>query len=137
MSLLNIISIVFLFFTFYLLLKKKSYGKAFLYFGGLTYIFVIIYTFIPYIDVNYKSVALFIYFSLLLILFGLLCGSIAFLFKKDNKFSQIISIVSSALLMFLLFNKHGLLSYIYVPVLMYIVQFKFNENFNFTDNIIN
>lgn len=128
MSFLNILSISFLIFTFYLLIKKKSYGKSFLYFGSLTYIFVLLYIFIPYVDSNYKSLTLFIYFSLLLILFGLLCGSIVFLIKNDYAFSQITSIVSSILLMLLLFNKLSLLSYIYIPVLMYIIQFKFNES---------
>lgn len=132
MSFLNILSLSFLIFTFYLLIKKKSYGKSFLYFGSLTYIFVLLYIFIPYVNVNYKSIALFIYFSLLLILFGLLCGSLTFIIKKDDNISQIVSIVSSAIFMLLLFNKQGLLSYVYIPLLMYILQYKFNENLKST-----
>lgn len=134
MSFINILSLLFLIFTFYLLVKKRTYGKSFLYFGGLTYLFVMIYTLLPNISIGYKSIALFICFSLLLIIFGLMCGSITFLIKKEDKVSQIVSIISSSLLMFSLFNKQGLISYVYVPVLMYIVQLKFNENFNFNND---
>jgi hypothetical protein len=128
MSIINILSIVFFIFTFYLLIKKRIYGKAVLYFGGLTYIFVILYTFLPYINPSFKSIGLFVYFSLLLILFGLFCGSIAFIIKKDTNLSQIVAIIASSLLMLILFNITGLLSYIYVPVLMYVIQLKFNES---------
>lgn len=130
MSFIKILSLLFFTFTFFLLIKKKYYNNAYLYFGILTYIFVILYNYIPYINFNYKSIALFIYFSILLILFGMLCGSMTYLIKKNNKMSQIISIISSLCLMIILFNNKGVLSYIYVPVLMYIIQFKFNENFN-------
>ncbi len=134
MSFINILSLLFLIFTFYLLVKKRTYGKSFLYFGGLTYLFVMIYTLLPNISIGYKSIALFICFSLLLIIFGLMCGSITFLIKKEDKVSQIVSIISSSLLMFSLFNKQGLISYKFLNILIYIFSMMFYYIFYFFKN---
>ena len=61
---------------------------------------------------------------MMILLFGLMFGICLKLFNKSNKSSIIASILSSTLLIFILFNIKGYLSYMYIPVLLYMVQNK-------------
>ena len=71
-----------------------------------------------------QSFGIFIVFSMMILLFGLMFGICLKLFNKSNKSSIIASILSSTLLIFILFNIKGYLSYMYIPVLLYMVQNK-------------
>ena len=44
------------------------------------------------------------------------------LFNRSDKLSVIASILSSSLLIAMLFNVKGYLSYMYIPVLLYMIQ---------------
>ena len=55
-------------------------------------------------------------------LFGITFGMLMTMFNKSNKVSKIFAVISSTLLIILLFNTKGYLTYMYVPVLMWVVQ---------------
>ncbi|GAA0704730.1 hypothetical protein GCM10008904_12180 [Paraclostridium ghonii] len=50
--------------------------------------------------------------------------------KKSDKVSTTVSIVSSFLLILVLFNIKGYLTYMYIPVLLYMLQNKVNNKLN-------
>ncbi|SFC92235.1 hypothetical protein [Clostridium uliginosum] len=127
MGLIKVLSIAYLVFTFILMLNKRKTWNAFIVFGIITLIFVMIYGNLPTIPEKYTPVAIFILFSLMITLFGLMNGGIIYLLKRSNKASIIVSIVSSILLMLLIFNKVGFISYIFIPLLLYKGQDEFNK----------
>lgn len=126
MGLVSFLSSFYFVFTVLLIFKKSTMGKTYFLFGILTYIFVIGYSFIPKVPANLQQFGIFIIFSLMILLFGLMFGITVKLFKKSNKASVITSIISSVLLILLVFNTKGYLTYMYVPVLLYMVQNKLN-----------
>ncbi len=126
MGLVSFLSSFYFVFTVLLIFKKSTMGKTYILFGILTYIFVIGYSFIPKVPANLQQFGIFIIFSLMILLFGLMFGITVKLFKKSNKASVITSIISSVLLILLVFNTKGYLTYMYVPVLLYMVQNKLN-----------
>ncbi|MBW6410605.1 hypothetical protein [Clostridium weizhouense] len=130
MGLMKILSIAYLSFTFILMLNKKKTGKTSIVFGVMTLIFVLLYGNLPIIPQKYVSVGIFIVFSLMITLFSLMMGGMIFLIRKSNKISIIISMVSSILLMLLIFNRAGFLSYLFIPILLYKGQDGFNKLMN-------
>ena len=72
-------------------------------------------------------------FSLMILLFGIMFGTTIKIFKKSNKASQITSVVASLILILILFNVVGWMSYMYIPVLLYMLQDKLN---NRTDKLV-
>jgi uncharacterized membrane protein (UPF0136 family) len=74
--------------------------------------------------------SIFIVFSLMIIIFGLMFGISIKMLKKSDKVSTIVSIVSSFLLIIVLFNIKGYLTYMYIPVLLYMLQNKVNNKLN-------
>ena len=126
MSLTSFLSCFYFAFTILLLLKKNTMGKTYIIFGVLTYVFVIGYSSIPKIPVVIQGFSIFIIFSLMVMLFGLMFGLIMKMFKKSNKISTIMAILSSSLLIIILFNIRGYLTYMYIPVLLYMIQNKLN-----------
>lgn len=126
MGLVSFLSSFYFVFTVLLIFKKSTMGKIYFLFGILTYIFVIGYSFIPKVPANLQQLGIFIVFSLMILLFGLMSGITIKLFKKSNKTSVIMAIISSVLLILLVFNTKGYLTYMYIPVLLYMVQNKLN-----------
>ena len=126
MGLVSFLSCFYFVFTVLLLLKKNTMGKTYIVFGLLTYVFIMGYSTIPKITNNIQGFSIFIVFSLMIVIFGLMFGIMMKIFNKTNKVSIVASIISSSLLILLLFNIKGYLTYMYVPVLLYMVQNKIN-----------
>lgn len=127
MGLVSFLSYLYLGFTVLLMFKRNSMGKLYMIFGLLTFIFVIGYSSIPSIPKGIQSFGIFIIFSLMILLFGLMCGTTIKIFKKSHRASQITSVVASIILILILFNVVGWMSYMYIPVLLYMLQDKLNS----------
>ena len=84
-----------------------------------------------------QSLLTFLIFSLMIMLFGVTFGILMTIFNKSNKVSKISSVISSTLLIILLFNAKGYLTYMYVPVLIWVVQDYINNMMKNTKNIEN
>ena len=124
MGLVSFLSSLYLVFTIILLFRKNDMGNMYIFFGAITFIFVIGYGYIPSMPEQIQSFGIFIVFSMMILLFGLMFGICLKLFNKSNKSSIIVSILSSSFLIVTLFNIKGYLSYMYIPVLLYMVQNK-------------
>ena len=122
MSLISFLSSLYLVFTIILLFKKKDMGNIYILFGVTTFVFVIGYGYIPSMPQQIQSFGIFIVFSIMILLFGLMFGIGLKLFNRSDKSSVIASILSSSLLITILFNIKGYLSYMYIPVLLYMIQ---------------
>lgn len=122
MSLVSFLSSLYLVFTIILLFKKKDMGNIYILFGVTTFVFVIGYGYIPSMPQQIQSFGIFIVFSIMILLFGLMFGIGLKLFNRSDKLSVIASILSSSLLIAILFNVKGYLSYMYIPVLLYMIQ---------------
>ena len=122
MSLVSFLSSLYLVFTIILLFKKKDMGNIYILFGVTTFVFVIGYGYIPSMPQQIQSFGIFIVFSIMILLFGLMFGIGLKLFNRSDKLSVIASILSSSLLIAMLFNVKGHLSYMYIPVLLYMIQ---------------
>ena len=122
MSLVSFLSSLYLIFTIILLFKKKDMGNIYILFGATTFVFVIGYGYIPSMPQQIQSFGIFIVFSIMILLFGLMFGIGLKLFNRSDKLSVIASILSSSLLIAMLFNVKGYLSYMYIPVLLYMIQ---------------
>lgn len=127
MGLVSFLSYLYLGFTVLLMFKRNSMGKLYMIFGLLTFIFVIGYSSIPSLPKGIQSFWIFIIFSLMILLFGLMCGTTIKIFKKGHRASQITSVVASIILILILFNVVGWMSYMYIPVLLYMLQDKLNS----------
>lgn len=130
MSLVSFLSCIYFIFTVVLIFKRNTMGKLYITFGLLTYVFVTLYSSIPKIPSNLQQLSIFIVFSLMIIIFGLMFGISIKMLKKSDKVSTIVSIVSSFLLIIVLFNIKGYLTYMYIPVLLYMLQNKVNNKLN-------
>ena len=126
MSLVSFLSSLYLVFTIILLFKKKDMGNIYILFGVTTFVFVIGYGYIPSMPQQIQSFGIFIVFSIMILLFGLMFGIGLKLFNRSDKLSVIASILSSSLLIAMLFNVKGYLSYMYIPVLLYMIQNNIN-----------
>lgn len=122
MSLVSFLSSLYLVFTIILLFKKKDMGNIYILFGVTTFVFIIGYGYIPSMPQQIQSFGIFIVFSIMILLFGLMFGIGLKLFNRSDKLSVIASILSSSLLIAMLFNVKGYLSYMYIPVLLYMIQ---------------
>ena len=122
MSLVSFLSSLYLVFTIILLFKKKDMGNIYILFGVTTFVFVIGYGYIPSMPQQIQSFGIFIVFSIMILLFGFMFGIGLKLFNRRDKLSVIASILSSSLLIAMLFNVKGYLSYMYIPVLLYMIQ---------------
>lgn len=122
MSLVSFLSSLYLVFTIILLFKKKDMGNIYILFGVTTFVFVIGYGYIPSMPQQIQSFGIFIVFSIMILLFGLMFGIGLKLFNRSDKLSVIASILSSSMLIAMLFNVKGYLSYMYIPVLLYMIQ---------------
>lgn len=127
MGLASFLGYLYLGFTILLMFKKNSMGKLYMIFGLLTFIFVIGYASIPSMPKGIQSFGIFIVFSLMVLIFGLMNGITMKIFKKSNKTSQIVSVVASTIAILILFNIVGWVSYMYIPVLLYMIQEKLNN----------
>ncbi|MEG2246209.1 MAG: hypothetical protein RR942_07400 [Romboutsia sp.] len=136
MGLISFLSCLFLGFTILLMLKKSSMGKLYMVFGLLTFIFVIGYASIPSMPKWIQNFAIFIIFSLMMLLFGIMNGTFIKILKRSNKFSQIVAVVSTIVLILLVFNVVGCMTYMYIPVLLYMLQDKLNNHINKINKIV-
>lgn len=130
MSITAFLACIYFLFTVFLLFKKKHIGNVHILFGGLTYLFVIGYSYMPKVPKQLQSVAIFIIFSVMIIIFGMMNGILAKVFKKSDKVSEIVTVVSSILLIAILFNIKGYLTYMYIPVLLVMIQRRINKSIN-------
>lgn len=131
MGIIKILSVLFTIFTIVLIFNKNKTGNTSVLFGGLTFTVIMIYNYMGLIPINYFKVALFVFFSLMILTFGLMIGSATFMLSKSNKLSVITSIITSFVIMLLILNATGLLSFIFIPVLLYKAQSKFNGLMNY------
>ena len=122
MNLFNFISISAFVFTVILFFLSRKIGKTYVYFGIPTLILVFMYGYLPAINPMLNGIPLFLVFSLMIMIFSVLLGLITYLMLKKNKLSVIISVVISILMILLLFNSKGMISYIFIPVLLVKVQ---------------
>lgn len=129
MSLVSLLSLLYLIFTFVLIIKKKTMGKTYIAFGAMTYTFVILYSSIPKMPIKFQELSIFIAFSLMIILFGIMIGTIFTILHKSEKASIRIASIFSFLLIITMFNIKGYLTYMYIPILVYMLQSKVNLNF--------
>lgn len=122
MGLFNFVSILGFLFTTILFLFNKKIGKTYIYIGCLTLFLVLLYGYFPAIDQSINKIPLFLIFSLIIILMSNMMGLIAYFITKKNKISVVISVVISILMILVLFNKNGMISYLFIPVLMVKLQ---------------
>jgi len=129
LSLVKFLTWVFYMFTVVLLFKKRTMGNLFMIFGGLTFVFVLGYSSILALPASLQKLVIFLMFSLMIVLFGLTIGILMKMFKRSNKTSRIAAAIASILLIVLLFNIRVCVSYMYIPVLLYMLQEKLNNKF--------
>lgn len=122
MSLFNFISISAFIFTIILFFMNKKIGKTYIYFGVPTLILVLMYGYLPVINPIMNGIPIFLLFSLMIMLFSVLLGLTTYLVIKKEKLSIVVSVVVSILMILLLFNYKGMISYMYIPVLLVKVQ---------------
>lgn len=122
MSLFNFISISAFVFTVILFFLSKKIGKTYIYFGIPTLILVFMYGYLPVINPLLNGIPVLLVFSLMIIIFSVLLGLVTYLIFKRNNLSIIISVAVSILIILLLFNSKGMISYIFIPVLLVKVQ---------------
>lgn len=127
MSLASFLGIMFLILTIILLFKRKTTGNLFILFGGLTFLFVILYGYFPKIPEGLQSIMLFTIFSLMILLFGLFFGISLKLFKFSDKVARIGAVFGAFLIIVFMFNMRYYLNYLYIPVLLYMIQDKINK----------
>ncbi|RDY23020.1 hypothetical protein CHF27_010540 [Romboutsia maritimum] len=127
MSLVSFLSCLYFGFTMLLLFKQKTMGKMYILFGALTYVFIIGYSSIPKVPASMQNFMIFLMFSLMIIIFGIMNGILMKVFKRSDKFSVIAAIISSSLLILVLFNIKGYLTYMYIPLALYLIQKKINN----------
>lgn len=132
MGLVTFFSCFYLGFTVLLLFKKKTMGNIYILFGSLTFLFVIGYSSIPLIPKFIQNFSIFIIFSLMILLLGIMSGTFLKSINKSNKACRLWSIIMPLLLILVIFNFRGYLTYMYIPVLMYMIQDKLN---NYVDSL--
>ncbi|MGL5312996.1 MAG: hypothetical protein ACRC92_07085 [Peptostreptococcaceae bacterium] len=137
MGIVSFLSCLYFVITIVLMFKRNTVGNTYIGYGASTFLLVIGYSSIPKIPEQAQSLSIFIVFSLMIMLFGLTFGILMTLFKKSDKASRVAAVVSSILLIVLLFNVRGCLTYMYIPVLLYALQDytnKIMKNPNNNDN---
>ncbi|WP_040329865.1 hypothetical protein [Clostridium ihumii] len=127
MSLMGLMGSIFFTFMAVLLFGRKRVGNSYIRYGILTFIFILSYGLTPSVPEKMQSLTIFVGFSTMLILIGLTFGLFVKLINKSDKSATVLSITASLVLMILMFNARGYLNYMYIPVLMYLIQGKFNE----------
>lgn len=119
MGLISFSSIIFFIFTLILMFSQRKTGKLFMLFGVLTFALVLSFGYAPQLNGFLQSVDIFVIFSCLFLLSGLMYGIILLLFFRfPLKISLILSSILLLVTMFFLLNVKGLLTYMYIPVLM-------------------
>lgn len=119
MSLLKILTILFFIVTVLLFVKSKKLGNAYIPYGLLTFIFVVLYGYFPSISEGIIGLYTFIFFSTFVLLCGLTSGVIAKVCFKCTKYVNILSVVVSLLALLMIVKGDTLISYMYVPVLLF------------------
>ena len=137
MSIVSFLSCLYFLITIILMFKRNTLGNTYIGYGILTLLFVTGYSSIPDIPVQAQSLSIFIIFSLMIILFGLTFGILMTLFNKSNKVSKIFAVLSSIVLILLLFNIRGYVTYMYIPVLLWVLQEYVNNIMKNPNNIKN
>ena len=127
LGLVSFLSCLYLGFTILLLFKKKTMGNIYILFGSLTFLFVIGYSSIPVIPKFIQSFIVFIIFSLMILLLGIMSGTFLKSINRSNKVCRLWSIIMPVLLIVVIFNIKGYLTYMYIPVLMYMIQDNLNN----------
>lgn len=119
MGIVSFLSLFYLLFTVILYIKKKEIGSKYLFFGIMTFLFVILYISVPLFPWKFQRFVIFIDFSVMILLFGTTCGGFLNIIGVNDYISTFISVISSIGIILLLFSNKGIISYIYVPVLVY------------------
>ena len=137
MGIVQFLSCLYFIMTIVLMFKRNTIGNAYIGYGTLTFLFVTGYSSIPKIVPQAQGVSISIVFSLMIMLFGLTFGILVTIFKKSNKASRVTAVISSSLLIALLFNVKGYLQYMYIPVLLYVLQDYTNKMMNNPNSNVN
>lgn len=134
MGLFNFASILFFVFTTLLFFLNRRLGKTYVYFGIPTLLFVFTYGYLPVINSKMSNIPMFVVFSLMIILFSIILGLITYLLFKKNKISIIVSVIMSIIIIFTLFNFRGILSYLFIPILLVKLQEFINTKVILSEN---
>lgn len=126
MGLFNFVSILFFVFTTILFFLNRKIGKTYIYFGIPTSVFVFMYGYLPVINSKMNNIPMFIVFSLMIILSSILLGLITYFIFKKNKVSVVVSVIVSVVMILTLFNTKGMISYLFIPVLLVKLQESIN-----------
>lgn len=122
MGLIRFFSIVFFIFTMILMVSQKRTGKLFVYFGCMTFVLVLSFGYAPQMHDSWQKIDIFVIFSCLLLLIYLMNGIICLYFLHlPHTVSQFLSITFLFALMVILFNVQGFLTYMYIPVLSFLI----------------
>lgn len=128
MGIISFLSLIYLLFTIILYIKKENLGNKYLFFGVMTFLFIILYISVPLFPWKLQRFVIFIDFSIMILLFGVTCGVFLKIWGVRDRISVLVAVLSSICIIMLLFNMRGILSYIYVPVLVYGVYNIFVSN---------
>lgn len=134
MGLFNFVSILFFIFTTLLFFLNRRVGKTYIYFGFPTLLFIFIYGYLPLINSKMNGIPIFVLFSLMIILSSIMLGLIIYFLFKKNKFSIMVSIVTSFVIILALFNARGIVSYLFIPILLVKLQEFFNSTVVLSEN---
>lgn len=130
MGIFKFVSIIAFIATAILFVASKKIGKIYLLIGFKTLMMIFLYGYLPFINSGIKNIAVFLIFSLMILVISEIIGIGIYIFTKNNKFSIIISLITSIMMILVLFNIKGIISYIYIPVLIFKLQEYINNSIN-------
>lgn len=130
MGMFNFISIIAFIATTILFIMSKKIGKIYLLVGVETLVMIFLYAYLPSINNGIKNIAIFLIFSLMILVISEIMGIIIYILTKNNKSSIIVSLITSVIMILILFNIKGMISYIYIPVLIFKLQEYINNSIN-------
>ena len=128
MGMFNFISIIAFITTAILFIMSKKIGKIYLLIGFETLAMIFLYGYLPVIDNGIKSIAIFLIFSLMILVTSEIVGIGLYMFTRNNKLSVLLSVLTSVIMILVLFNIKGIISYIYIPVLIFKLQEYINNS---------
>lgn len=119
MGIISFLGLFYLLFMIILYIKKNEVGNRYLFLGIMTFIFLILYISVPLFPWKLQRFIIFIDFSIMIMLFGITCGGLLEVFGVKKSISRLIAVISSICIIMILFNLMGIVSYLYIPILIY------------------
>ncbi|HJA40520.1 MAG TPA: hypothetical protein H9667_03215 [Firmicutes bacterium] len=122
MGIMSLFSILFFIFTVILLFTQKSTGKLYIPFGCLTFLFVLLFAYMPNIQPLFQTLGIYILFSIFFFQIGFMTGiSVLYYLKRSKRTTFILSLLAVLVLMVALLNIKGYIIYLYIPILLFAV----------------